>query len=66
MPSILIEVSYLSNTEDAKLLSQNAYRQQIAESIAEGIRNYTASLKRIARVPTENPPVGDGSQQPRN
>jgi N-acetylmuramoyl-L-alanine amidase len=51
MPSVLIEVSYLSNTEDARLLSQNAYRQRVAESIAEGIRNYTASLKKIARVP---------------
>jgi N-acetylmuramoyl-L-alanine amidase len=63
MPSVLIEVSYLSNTEDARLLSQHQYRQRIAESIAEGIRNYTASLKKVARVPADNPAVGSERQQ---
>jgi N-acetylmuramoyl-L-alanine amidase len=57
MPSVLVEVSYLSNTEDAKLLSQDEYRQRIAESIARGIENYTASLKKVARVPTASPTV---------
>ncbi|MCS7214749.1 MAG: N-acetylmuramoyl-L-alanine amidase [Thermodesulfovibrio sp.] len=40
MPSCLLEVSYISNPEEEKLLSQETYRQQIAKSIVEGIRNY--------------------------
>jgi N-acetylmuramoyl-L-alanine amidase len=62
MPSVLVEVSYMSNTEDAKLLSQDAYRQRLAESIAKGIQSYTASLKKVARVPTADPPVAAKNQ----
>ncbi len=43
MPSILAEVSFISNPDEEKLLSSEAYRKILARSIAEGIRTYFSS-----------------------
>ena len=40
MPSVLVEVGFLTGREDAAKLSTAAYRQQMAESIARGILQY--------------------------
>jgi N-acetylmuramoyl-L-alanine amidase len=40
MPGVLVEVGYLSNYNEERLLKNNYYRQQIAEGIAEGLHNY--------------------------
>jgi N-acetylmuramoyl-L-alanine amidase len=45
MPAILAEVSCLSNDEEVKLLTKNAYKQTIAEAILKGIRSYADDLK---------------------
>jgi N-acetylmuramoyl-L-alanine amidase len=44
MPSILVEVSHLSNAQEAQRLKSGAYRQQIARGIFEGIMAYIQSL----------------------
>ncbi|MFH0935465.1 MAG: N-acetylmuramoyl-L-alanine amidase [Candidatus Omnitrophota bacterium] len=41
MPAILIEVGFLSNSSEERLLKNSSYRQSIAEAIAEGVKNYT-------------------------
>jgi N-acetylmuramoyl-L-alanine amidase len=41
MPSILVETAFLSNPSDYALLSSPAWRQKIAESIADGIDRYS-------------------------
>lgn len=45
MPSILAEVSFLTNPQEAKLLKGTSYRQRIAQALFEGVRKYQASLK---------------------
>ena len=40
MPAVLIEIGFLSNTREEKLLKNDFYRQQIAEAIADGIQSY--------------------------
>ncbi len=40
MPSILIETGFLSHAGDAKKLSTASYRDQIAEGIYQGLRDY--------------------------
>lgn len=37
MPSVLTEVSFLTNRDDATLLRAQDYRQQIAEALYAGI-----------------------------
>jgi len=44
MPSILVEVSFVSNSSDASLLSKDGYRERIAEALFNGITNYQNSL----------------------
>ena len=39
MPAILIEVGYLSNSYEEKMLNNSVYRQQIAEAIALGVES---------------------------
>jgi N-acetylmuramoyl-L-alanine amidase len=44
MPSVLAEISFLTNADDAKLLKSGAYRQGVAEALFTAIRTYQSSL----------------------
>ena len=41
-PSILVEMGFLSNAEDARQLASGSYRGRLAEAIAAGIADYLA------------------------
>jgi N-acetylmuramoyl-L-alanine amidase len=43
MPSVLVEVSFISNPLEERLLSKQQYREDIARSIAAGIERYMES-----------------------
>lgn len=45
MPSVLAEVSFLTNRTEAALLKTASYRQRIAEALHDGIRKYQRALK---------------------
>ncbi|HML93768.1 MAG TPA: N-acetylmuramoyl-L-alanine amidase [Methyloceanibacter sp.] len=49
VPSVLVELGFLSNEEDEKQLTSDAWRDRMAVSITAAIDNYFA--KRIARAP---------------
>jgi len=44
MPSILVEISHLSNTTEAERLKNPKYRARVAQGIFGGIRHYMESL----------------------
>jgi N-acetylmuramoyl-L-alanine amidase len=50
MPSVLAEISFVTNPQEARLLKGNAYRQKIAESLFNAIRKYQTSLKGATTV----------------
>ena len=50
MPSVLAEVSFLTNAQEARLLRGSVYRQRIAEALFSAIRKYQTSLNRVARL----------------
>ena len=50
MPSVLAEISFLTNKQDAQLLKTGAYRQQIAEALFEAILRYQGGLKKMRTV----------------
>src|SRR4029077_7539435 len=54
MPSVLAEISFVTNPQEARLLKGNAYRQKIAESLFNAIRKYQTSLKGAATVALQN------------
>ncbi len=47
MPSILTEISFLSNPSDEKLLKQPEQRQLVAEGIYQGVAGYLQSLNSV-------------------
>jgi N-acetylmuramoyl-L-alanine amidase len=50
MPSVLAEVSFISNPKEERLLSKDSYRMQIAEAIAEAINKYFSSVPPLQKV----------------
>jgi N-acetylmuramoyl-L-alanine amidase len=44
MPSVLVEISHLSNPTEEKRLKSPQYRQRVAQGIFEGIKEYMSSL----------------------
>jgi len=55
MPSILTEVSFISNPEEEKLLSTESYRLTLANSIASGIKIYLSSLPPTQKIASSKP-----------
>jgi N-acetylmuramoyl-L-alanine amidase len=47
MPSILVEISFLSNPHDERLLRRPRFRQEIAQALYDGIARYAESLGTI-------------------
>lgn len=50
MPSVLAEIAFLTNRQEASLLKQNAYKQQIAQALCDAILRYQGSLKKNTTV----------------
>jgi N-acetylmuramoyl-L-alanine amidase len=69
MPSILTEISFLSNPFDEQLLKQPSHRQHIAEGVFQGVAAYLQSLNSMALNSSARPgrtPVVPTVEQSRN
>jgi N-acetylmuramoyl-L-alanine amidase len=55
MPSILTEISFLSNPADEKMLKQPEHRQRVAEGIYQGVASYLQSLNSMGVNQTASP-----------
>ncbi len=51
MPSVLAEISFITNKSEATLLKRENYKQRIAQSLADAVLKYQASLKKSAGLP---------------
>jgi N-acetylmuramoyl-L-alanine amidase len=47
MPSILTEISFLSNPADEKLLKKPEQRQKVAEGLYQGVASYLQSMNSV-------------------
>jgi N-acetylmuramoyl-L-alanine amidase len=59
MPSILAEISFLTNSDDARELQQPAYRQRIAESLYSGVSRYISGLSGVRLAQSSGHPNGN-------
>jgi N-acetylmuramoyl-L-alanine amidase len=50
MPSVLAEISFVTNRQEGQLLKSAAYRQHIAEALQDAIVRYQRSLKKMNTV----------------
>ncbi|HXE89750.1 MAG TPA: N-acetylmuramoyl-L-alanine amidase [Terriglobales bacterium] len=54
MPSILAEVSFLSNPSDEKNLNKSEYRQRLAEALFHGVSSYAEGLSGVKLASKSN------------
>ena len=54
MPSVLAEISFLTNQEDAAFLATDAYRDRIADALLQSIVEYQRTLKPSMSFAAEN------------
>ncbi len=47
MPSILAEISFVTNPDDAEQLERPEYRQRVAESLCKGVERYAAGVNGV-------------------
>jgi len=60
MPSILTEISFLSNPADEQLLKKPEQRQKVAEGLYQGVVSYLESMNSV----TMNQPAKPGAARP--
>ena len=53
MPSVLAEISFITNPKDAAQLRETDYRQRLAESLYRGVARYASGLSGPGPVPEE-------------
>jgi N-acetylmuramoyl-L-alanine amidase len=53
MPSVLAEVSFMTNRQELQLLKNSTYKQRIAEALHAAVMRYRRSLKGAAAVAAE-------------
>jgi N-acetylmuramoyl-L-alanine amidase len=58
MPSVLVEVSFLTHKQEGRMLGTGAYRQRIAEALLDGVRRYLRTLKRATTDTADGEPQG--------
>src|SRR5882724_1657147 len=70
MPSILTEISFLSNPADEQLLKKPDHRQRVAEGLYQGVASYLQSLNsmtgNLAKLPLTPASVSAQVEQSRN
>jgi N-acetylmuramoyl-L-alanine amidase len=50
MPSVLAEISFVTNRQESALLKTSAYRQQIAQALFDAVQDYQQSLKKMNAI----------------
>ena len=50
MPSVLAEISFVTNKQEGTLLKSPAYRQQIAQALLDAVLTYQKSLKKMDAI----------------
>jgi N-acetylmuramoyl-L-alanine amidase len=61
MPSILTEISFLSNPADEQLLKKPEHRQRVAEGLYQGVASYLQNLNSVT-VNVSKPPLKPASR----
>ena len=58
MPSVLVEVAFITNPEEEQQLAQEAYRERVAQALLAGIAKFkTRYEKRVGLIPSPLPVI---------
>jgi len=56
MPAVLVEVGYISNREEERVLSRGEFQREIAGALAQGIREFFKRYPPGQGVAVQGPP----------
>lgn len=60
MPSVLVEVAFITHRQERRLLASSSYRQRVADSLLAGVSEYLKALKKASPVVLQRDPAGGG------
>src|SRR5437762_8465030 len=60
MPAVLVEVAFISNAEEEKLLVSDAYQSRIAAAVVRGIARYQREQAHTTAGASGRPPAAPG------
>jgi N-acetylmuramoyl-L-alanine amidase len=46
MPAVLVEIAYLSNAQDRRLMGEKIFQESLAKAIAEGVKKYKEACRK--------------------
>ena len=49
MPAVLVEIGYLSNSRDRKLMTQKKFQENLAKGLAEGVKKYRDECRGLVK-----------------
>jgi N-acetylmuramoyl-L-alanine amidase len=58
MPSVLIEIGFISNKRECKRLTNPKYQEHLVDGIAQGIKHYIKGIKPSVMMADTAPPIG--------
>jgi N-acetylmuramoyl-L-alanine amidase len=58
MPAVLVEIAFISNPEEEKLLAQDAFQARVAAALARGVERYDREYAQRAGVAGARSPLG--------
>lgn len=47
MPAVLVEIGYLSNAKDRKLMGEKFFQESLAKALAEGVKKYKEACRKV-------------------
>lgn len=47
MPAVLVEIGYLSNSKDRKLMGEKNFQENLAKALAEGVKKYKETCRKV-------------------
>jgi len=58
MPSVLVEIGFISHPREGRMLGRGAYQRKVAQALAEGVRDFADKVlarRLVAKVKTQPP-----------
>ncbi|ATL49431.1 hypothetical protein COR50_20875 [Chitinophaga caeni] len=65
MPSVLVELGFLSNPDEEKYLNSQDGQNELANGIYRAVKRYKEELEKFSSSPTQNAPVTKNTGEPK-
>jgi len=64
MPSVLVEIGFISHPREGRMLSRDRYQRRVAQALAAGVRDFAEQVLSRRLVAQARPPAAEKTQAP--